>query len=97
MLYKLTKKIKGQVITDCIDTLSVVNRRKKALTASYRGQGVILNVTPADDTDEKYQKPLLLCIAIFSILVGILRFEYSEKDISAVLLCLYTVSTHMEC
>jgi hypothetical protein len=58
MLYKLTKKIKGQVITDCIDTLSVVNRRKKALTASYRGQGVILEVTPADDTDEKYQKPL---------------------------------------
>jgi hypothetical protein len=55
-LFKLTKKINGKVIVDCIDTLKIVNARKKALSSSYRGQKVELEVIPVDD-EEKYRKP----------------------------------------
>lgn len=58
MLYKLTKKINGKVVVDCIDTLAIVNRRKKALTSSYRGQKVELQVIKAEEGEEKYLKPL---------------------------------------
>lgn len=57
MLYKLTKKINGKVIVDCIDTYPVVLKRKKALSASYRGQRVELKVEPVEG-EEKYRKPL---------------------------------------
>lgn len=57
-LFKLSKKMKGKVILDSVNTLPVINRRKQQLISSYRGQKVEFIVEPADEDEEKYRKPL---------------------------------------
>lgn len=57
-MFQLSKKIGNKPwIIDSIDTLPIINRRKKALISSYRGQKVEFKVEPIE-TNEKYRKPL---------------------------------------
>lgn len=56
-MFKLSKKMNGKWVVDSIDSLRVINRRAKALRASYRGQGVEIKIEPCEDED-KYRKPL---------------------------------------
>lgn len=56
-MWKLSKKINGRWVVDSIDDLKVINARKKALAASYRGQNVSLKVEETDE-EAKYRKPL---------------------------------------
>lgn len=56
-MWKLSKRINGKWVVDSIDTLPVINARKKALAASYRGKNVLLKVEETEE-EEKYRKPL---------------------------------------
>lgn len=57
-LFKLVKIMKGKEITDSVNTLPIINRRKQQLVSSYRGQKVQFKVEPANEDEEKYRKPL---------------------------------------
>jgi len=54
-LYKLQKIANGKTITDSIDTLPVINQRKKTLLSSYRGKNVKIVIVKADENEEKFR------------------------------------------
>jgi len=54
-LYKLQKITNGKTITDSIDTLPVINQRKKTLLSSYRGKNVKIVIVKADENEEKFR------------------------------------------